>query len=636
MLMLYAVSEANGGLGGIEALEGVTPRVQLILLAGGIALIGLGLGGVGRITIPSRQTVVGAIHELPLLHTPSHIDDSSVSHRAPQGVPLRRWWARRGTMEIALVLALTALALLARFWELGERVRVMVDEGHFALGITYFWSYPDVKLLEPMPTAASFPFIFSYGQMGLVDLLGRSFLGLRAFSAILGALTVPALYLLARELYDRRTALLAALVLVTFPPHLHYSRLALNNIADPLFGTLGLALLARGLRTNARRDYAWAGVALGLTQYFYEGGRLLFPPLAFGWLLGGLVVWRPRPSLRGIVTAGLAFVLVALPVYYTLHGLDFPLVDRLDKTQLDSGEYWDRDREPDTLQTRLAHFRHSLLMYVNHPENTLVYYYLYYGGEHPLVLEYIVPALLLGAVIALWGWRRPGVLPLLWVLATSAGNALLVESAVTARYVVAFPALALLIALGVRHTLSLLWPVRLPRRVPYGLARGLAFAPVLLVIAAITVGQAYFYFGPFLDHFNVEVREHVEYDVEDALLRALDFPPGTEIHVVGYKTLPQLDAQRFLNFMADGLTVYMWEPHMLTEENIAGLSRANNQVFFFPADNIGTLATLASVFGTLRPRANPGAPVPDKSLLMVHIPADPDAEPPHAVGWLGR
>ena len=83
-----------------------------------------------------------------------------------------------------------------------------------------------------------------------------------------------------------------------------------------------------------------------------------------------------------------------------------------------------------------------------------------WGLSMALVLPYAVPALLLGVVFAAWRWRTPGVLPLIWLLGTSAGNALLVESAVTARYVAAFPALALLIALGIGEALALLWPRR--------------------------------------------------------------------------------------------------------------------------------------------------------------------------------
>jgi hypothetical protein len=583
--LLGALAEINGGIAGVDGLAGASYHVQFALLVAGLALVVIGAAGLAR-------------HDPPLRSEPG------------------RW--RIGWWALALLLTLGALGV--RLWELGERVRVLVDEGHFAAGVTYFWAYPDVRLLEPMQTTASFPFIYSYGQYAFVELLGRNLLGLRALSAVMGALTVPALLLLARYLYDRTTALLAALVLLTFPPHVHFSRLALNNIADPLVGTLALGLLARAFHTRRGGDYALAGAALGLTQYFYEGGRLLFPLLAGTWLLMGLALWWPglgmrvRPSLRGVILTALVFVIVALPVYLTFAGVDFPLMDRLGKTQMQTG-YWQKDREPDNLHTRLVHFRHSLLMYINQPENTQVYYYLYYGGARPLVLEWLVPALLLGAVIALWHWRGPGALPLVWLLATSAGNAALVESAVSPRYVVAFPALALLVAVGARYTLRLLW-------------RGWAAQGLLVALAlAAMVGQGRYYFGEHLDLFQHEVRSHVSGDVHDALLRAQDLPVGTHVYIVGEgDLLPQMDAQHFANFLADDLTVEVLPPGEFAVVQPAALQRWRTFAFFVMLDDSATVDRLRAAFDDLAGPYESPYSVPDgKAFVLYVLPRDPNA-----------
>jgi len=162
LLALAAVTEANAALAGIEGLRALSHHAQAALLVGGMVLVALGLGGVGRLSLGGHHA-----------------------------------------REAALLLALSGAALGLRAVELGDAVRVMVDESHFVLGATYFRDFPDVKLLTPMPTSASFPFVFSYGQAGLVALIGRNLAGLRAFSAVLGALTVPALYLLGRALYGQ-------------------------------------------------------------------------------------------------------------------------------------------------------------------------------------------------------------------------------------------------------------------------------------------------------------------------------------------------------------------------------------------------------------------------------------------------
>ncbi|HEX3052780.1 MAG TPA: glycosyltransferase family 39 protein [Aggregatilineaceae bacterium] len=577
VLALLTLAEINGGLAGVKVLKYRSNQTQFALLAGGLALLAAGLSGIGR---PRRASIA----QIP--------------------------WN-----EVAIVGLITLFAFGVRVWKLGDLVRVLVDEVHFTLGVNYFRAYHDVKLLAPMPTSASFPFIFSYGQFTGVEWFGRNLFGLRIFSAVLGTLTIPALYVLARELFDRWTAILAALLLAAFPPHIHYSRLALNNIADPLFGTLALAFVARGWRTDRRLDFVLAGISLGLTQYFYEGGRLLYPALLAAWSGTGLVLWRPRPSWRGLILLAMAFIVVAVPVYYTLEGTDFPTLNRMDNTGLND-RYWATGREPNTLETRWEHLRHSFEMYVNSPENTFIYYYLYYGGKHPLILEYIIPLFFLGIVFALWRWRTPGVLPVPWVLATSLGNMMMVESGVTARYVVAFPALALLIALGIRYTIPLLWPSRLPSKIQ----------PLLMgvIVGGLVAAQTIFYFGPFMDLFNVEVRAHVDNDVEDALLRSLDFPNNTQIHIIGTRVLPPIDTQRFLSYLRDGAIVEVVPPGTYQPMGLLSLPRTVDHAFFVSSSDSYTISALINTFGSQPLLYSSNKDIPrEKQFALYYLPALP-------------
>jgi hypothetical protein len=291
--------------------------------------------------------------------------------------------------------------------------------------------------------------------------------------------------------------------------------------------------------------------------------------------------------------------------------VDFPLIKRAEETTLND-EYWNRDREPDTFHTRVVHFKHSLMVYVNSPENSFVYSYLYYGGKQPLVLEYIVPTFLLGLVLALWCWRTPAILPLLAVLLTSLGNAMLVESAVTARYVIVFPALALLIAMGIRYTIRLLTPNK---------RWGPRAAQVLMgiLVFVFVAGQGIYYFGPFLRGFQIEVRGHVSSDVEDALLRSVDFPPGTQIYVVADHVLPEKDAQRLMDFLADDLHVSVVPLHTITEDFLRDLTRSVDHAFFvYDAE---TLRILAKVYGQREIQFSPYVVPANKALVLFYLPA---------------
>lgn len=72
-----------------------------------------------------------------------------------------------------------------------------------------------------------------------------------------------------------RAALLAAAVLAVLPIHLYFSRISLNLVEDSLFLVLVLWMLDRALVDGRRSDAVLAGLALGFSQYFYFGTRLL-------------------------------------------------------------------------------------------------------------------------------------------------------------------------------------------------------------------------------------------------------------------------------------------------------------------------------------------------------------------------
>jgi hypothetical protein len=103
----------------------------------------------------------------------------------------------------------------------------------------------------------------------------------RAVTAVLGTLAVWLLYLLGGRLFGRGVGLLAAAIeAVAFLP-VFYSHLALNDV--PTLAPLTLSLLGSAgiLRHGRRRDYALAGVGLGLAcATKYTAGIAVLPLLA--------------------------------------------------------------------------------------------------------------------------------------------------------------------------------------------------------------------------------------------------------------------------------------------------------------------------------------------------------------------
>src|SRR5690606_24496795 len=78
--------------------------------------------------------------------------------------------------------------------------------------------------------------------------LGTSDLAMRSLPALLGTLTVPAIFLAARRLFDARVALLSALLLAVSPYQVYYSQEHRYYALTLLLGTLSVWLLLRAMR----------------------------------------------------------------------------------------------------------------------------------------------------------------------------------------------------------------------------------------------------------------------------------------------------------------------------------------------------------------------------------------------------
>ncbi len=101
-----------------------------------------------------------------------------------------------------------------------------------------------------------------------------------------------ATYAWCRRLLGVKVALIASALLATLPIHLYFSRISLNLVEDAFFLVIILWLLDRALVDGRRIDAVLAGLALGFSQYFYFGARLLL--LIVAALLAYFVSWWHR------------------------------------------------------------------------------------------------------------------------------------------------------------------------------------------------------------------------------------------------------------------------------------------------------------------------------------------------------
>jgi hypothetical protein len=235
---------------------------------------------------------------------------------------------RRRTVWVALGLVL-AVALALRLWGIRQGLPYAYNSdedahfvpraiGMFTLGWNphYFANPPAFTDLLHILFAVWFG-----GRTGASHAFATDptavFTLARVSAALLGTGAVWLLYLVGARLFDRGVALLAAALEAVAFLAVFYAHLALNDV--PTLAPLTLSLLGTAgvLRKGRARDYAIAGVGLGLgCATKYTAGIVLLPLLAAAAVQYLEAPGAGRRVLLGLVLAGaatLAAFLIANP-----------------------------------------------------------------------------------------------------------------------------------------------------------------------------------------------------------------------------------------------------------------------------------------------------------------------------------
>jgi 4-amino-4-deoxy-L-arabinose transferase-like glycosyltransferase len=165
--------------------------------------------------------------------------------------------------------------------------------------------------------------MYMYMLAALFYLFGMTPLVIKALSAVLGIITVPVLYLFARELLRSRVVgLLASAWLATSYWHVSYSRLGWEIILAPLFVIVTLCFLWRGLSSGQWKDFIWAGLALGAALYTYQAMRFL-PILIVVYLSYRILrergFWKSYRARLGLLVLTGLLVFLPLGSYLVTH-----------------------------------------------------------------------------------------------------------------------------------------------------------------------------------------------------------------------------------------------------------------------------------------------------------------------------
>ena len=232
----------------------------------------------------------------------------------------RKSWQVEITRSVLPVLAALALVVFFRVYRLDEVPPQMVSD--HAEKLLDVWDVLQGQTAVFFSRNTGREGLQMYLTAAIIKLTGLelNFLSMKIGTVLAGLLTLPYIYLLAREVGGSRQAGILAMLFcgIAYWPNV-IARVALRFTLYPLFVAPVLYYLVRGLRTSRRNDFILAGLFLGIGLHGYTPIRILPLVVVIGVIL--YLLHKGSAGLRKLSIYHLGILaLVALVVFLPLLG----------------------------------------------------------------------------------------------------------------------------------------------------------------------------------------------------------------------------------------------------------------------------------------------------------------------------
>lgn len=298
-------------------------------------------------------------------------------------------------------LAVLGIVLLGAFYRLYQ-LDVFPNE----MGVDQPHNYNNVRHILRSEFLIYFPSypgregLFFYLAAGLARLFGLSYLTIKITAALVGVATLPLIYLLGKELYNREVGLYSAFFLSLSYWHLYANRYGYRVSVMPLLIITALLFFVRGVKTERPWPYALSGLSLGLVLYTYTAAMIA--PLAIAlaalacWLFGG------KRWLRANWGSVLLLGIVALYVFIPLgrYAYDEPQMYGFRAATRITGR--EAPLPLDVIKTLLLNTRNTLWMF-NYTGDAVSISNIPFMRELSFGMAILF---VLGLIYVLWRWRK--------------------------------------------------------------------------------------------------------------------------------------------------------------------------------------------------------------------------------------
>lgn len=152
--------------------------------------------------------------------------------------------------------------------------------------------------------------LYIFITIPFIKIFGLNEFAARIPAAMIGVATVLVLYYLVKECFDRKTALVAALLLAISPWHIQFSRIAFRAILIPLLFCLALLFFIKSFRHS--KFLPISALCFGFSLYTYASARVFVPLFMLGLVI---IFWRHfwKHWQQTLIALGL-FLLIFIPL----------------------------------------------------------------------------------------------------------------------------------------------------------------------------------------------------------------------------------------------------------------------------------------------------------------------------------
>lgn len=224
-----------------------------------------------------------------------------------------------GRFEIAAIALITLIGAVVRAVFMVRAPGFYYDEAIYALDGLRVLREPGWPIFFDTLNHMREP-LYIYLLAGTQWLLGPSVMVARGTATLVGVITIPVVWALAREWRGPLFALFAGIIFATLRWHVHFSGLCFRTITSPLMAALVALFFLRLYRTRSLGDAIGLGLSLGIGAYSYLSFRLfpfiMLPPMMIACIGAGRTLDRAMSKRMGQAVLIAAVVFAPLGIHF--------------------------------------------------------------------------------------------------------------------------------------------------------------------------------------------------------------------------------------------------------------------------------------------------------------------------------